>query len=156
MSPTSAAAGFPLHATAIVVGETGILFIGSSGSGKSSTAFACLRAAKARGWNAALVADDSTFLKLQAGRCIASCPQPIKGLLELRGSGVVELRQVDRAMMHLAVSVEEPSPKTRLPPNEESITFGVVAMPLLRLWRGGAGDPLSWLCARQPGRFFAD
>ena len=60
-----------IHGTAIVIGKTGLLFLGPSGSGKSSLAFACLAAAKPLGLSAALVADDQVFITQRDGATIA-------------------------------------------------------------------------------------
>lgn len=144
-----------VHATAIVVGQTGVLFLGSSGSGKSSVAFACLNAAAGRGWNAALVADDRTILTVRSGRCIASCPEPIRGLLELRGTGIIALPRLNRAVVHLAVALGEAQAATRLPPEGETISCMETEMPLMRMWHDGAADPLSCLIARHPELFLA-
>ncbi|WP_322988851.1 hypothetical protein [Hoeflea sp.] len=144
-----------VHATAIVVGQTGLLFVGPSGSGKSGMAFACLQSALYRGWNAALIADDRTCLAVAGGRLIASCPKPISGLLEIRGSGIVRLRRMERAVMHLAVAPGEASAATRLPPDDETFACRGISTPLQRLWRDGAADPLSMLCALRPASFLA-
>lgn len=141
-----------MHATAIVLGETGVLFIGPSGSGKSAAAFACLCAAQARGWNAGLIADDRTVLTAVGHRLVASCPEPIRGLIELRGAGIVRLRHVERAVIHLAVTA---SGEARLPEEEEIFTSNGIALPLLRMCRESAADPLSVLRGLAPGSFFA-
>jgi len=146
-------AGETVHATSIVVGQTGVLFLGSSGSGKSSAAFACLAEALALGWNAALIADDRTILTVHADRCIASCPAPIRGLLELRGTGIVTIRQVERAVIHCAVALTEPSAGTRIPPESETFSCNGATMPLIRLWHDGAVGPLSRLRAARPELF---
>lgn len=156
MSGWFSANGETMHATAIVVGETGILFVGPSGAGKSTMAFACLAGAISRGWNAALVADDRTCLTVHSGRCIASCPEPIRGKLELRGGGIVDLPRIGRAVMHLAVAPGPPSVESRLPPDNEIFTCDGVELPLQRLWRDGATDPLTALCALQPDRFLSN
>lgn len=142
-----------IHATSIVAGKTGLVFLGPSGSGKSSVAFACMNGAAARGWNAALVADDRTVLTVRSGRCIASCPAPIEGLLELRGTGLVAPRWTKRAVLHLAVTLVEPAAATRLPPDSETFSCGDAAMPLMRLWKNAATDPLGYLIARHPELF---
>jgi len=142
-----------IHATAIVVGCTGLLFLGPSGSGKTGTAFTCLSQAAALGWNAALIADDRTILTVHGGRCIASCPDPIRGLLELRGTGIVCFRQIDRAVIQCAVAVSEPSADTRLPPESETFSCNGASMPLMRLWHDGAVSPLSYLRAARPELF---
>ncbi|MBC7280301.1 HPr kinase/phosphatase C-terminal domain-containing protein [Hoeflea sp.] len=149
------AAGQSIHATAIAVGSAGLLFVGPSGSGKSSTAFACLTAAHARGWNAALIADDRTSLVVRGGRCIASCPEPIRGLLELRGTGIVTLPRRNRAVLSLVVETAAPSAATRLPPEGETFSCNGIALPLLRLWHNGAADPLSRIFASRPELFLA-
>lgn len=153
MTGSSVRAGDTLHATSIVVGQTGFLFLGPSGSGKSSTAFACLCEAAALGWHAALVADDRTILTVHADRCIASCPDPIRGLIELRGTGVVPVRQVDRAVMHCAVALAEPSAANRIPADSETFSCDGASMPLMRLWHDGATPPLARLRAACPGLF---
>ncbi|MDF1610468.1 HPr kinase/phosphatase C-terminal domain-containing protein [Hoeflea sp. YIM 152468] len=147
MTGASAGARETIHATAIVVGQTGLLFLGPSGSGKSSAAFACLAEAAAWGWNAALIADDRTMLMVQAGRIVASCPKPIRGLIEVRGSGIITTRHVDRAVMHCAVALTEPSPLSRLPAEHETFSCSAATIPLLRLWHDGAAGPLSRLLA---------
>lgn len=153
MSGIATAAGETMHATAIVVGQTGLLFLGPSGAGKSSSAFACLSEAEALGWNAALIADDRTRLTVQADRCIASCPHSIRGLLELRGTGIISFRRIDRAVIHCAVTFAEPSAATRIPPESETFSCNGVSMPLMRLWHGGASTPLSRLRAASPELF---
>lgn len=154
MTGISLAAGEPVHATSIVVGQTGIVFLGPSGSGKSSTAFACLSEAAALGWHAALVADDRTILTVHGNHCVASCPDPIRGYLELRGTGIVRYRQAGRAVMHCAVALTEASTATRLPCDSETFSCGGATLPLMRLWHDGAAGPLSRLRAARPELFF--
>nr|AAA03552.1 ChvG [Agrobacterium fabrum str. C58] len=63
---------FNLHATAIVVDGTGILFTGPSGSGKSELAFSFLTEAERCGLPAALIADDQIFVYRDGETIIAS------------------------------------------------------------------------------------
>jgi serine kinase of HPr protein (carbohydrate metabolism regulator) len=42
-----------IHATAVIVGKTGLLFLGPSGWGKSMLAFACITEAQRAGLDAA-------------------------------------------------------------------------------------------------------
>mgnify|MGYP005811884443 FL=1 len=153
MTDISLAAGQSMHATSIVVGRTGLLFLGPSGAGKTGAAFACLSEAAALGWNAALIADDRTILTVHGDRCIASCPEPIRGLLELRGTGIVRFRQIDRAVMQAAVVLSQPSAGSRLPPESETFSCNGASMPLMRLWHDGAVSPLAYLRAARPGLF---
>ncbi len=59
-------AAFNIHATAIVVGKTGLLFSGPSGWGKSMLAFTCMTEARRLGLFTALVADDQVLLSGEA------------------------------------------------------------------------------------------
>lgn len=110
-----------LHATAITVDEIGILFIGPSGSGKSSLAFAFLTEARYAGQSSALIADDQIFVSQQQdGTIIAERPASIAGLLELRGSGIVRLDSIEKVTLHYAVMVLAPNDThERLPPENE-------------------------------------
>jgi len=153
MTALTVGAGETIHATSIVVGQAGLLFLGPSGSGKSGTAFSCLAEAWALGWHAALIADDRTCLAVHGDRCIASCPEPIRGVMEFRGTGIVPVRRVDRALMHCAVSLGEPSAASRIPPADETFSCNGASMPLMRLWHDGAVSPLARIRAARPQLF---
>lgn len=153
MTGSQDAPGATDHATAIIVGETGILFVGPSGAGKSAMAFACLSSAQTLGWNAALIADDRTCLDVRAGRCVASCPEPIRGLIELRGGGIASYRRVTHGVIHLVVAPVPPSADSRLPESNETFPCKGIELPLQRMWHDGAVDPLSALRGLRPDCF---
>lgn len=141
-----------IHATAIVVGTTGLLFVGPSGSGKSARAFACMAEAGARGLFSALVSDDRVLISAMDGVLVAAAPPPIAGRLELRGSGIVAIRHLPRAVMHLAVLPGEARGAGRLPDAGERFTVeGIGELPAVRLVEGAA-NPLAALAALQPMR----
>ncbi|MBB3946543.1 serine kinase of HPr protein (carbohydrate metabolism regulator) [Rhizobium skierniewicense] len=125
-----------LHATAIVIGKTGLLFVGPSGSGKSEMAFSFITEAQRCGLEAALVADDQVLMTCSGGTVIANRPAAIAGLLELRGSGIISLKSVASAEMHCAIT-SMPSPESpRLPPENERLELGASAsLPLVRIPR---------------------
>ncbi len=125
-----------IHATAIVVGQTGLLFVGPSGSGKSELAFSFLTEAERCGLKVALVADDQVFITVRDGSVIAGRPEPIAGLLELRGSGIISVDSFAEAPMHYAItSVSHPT-SPRLPPENEMMELiGGARLPLLRIPR---------------------
>ncbi|HET7411600.1 MAG TPA: serine/threonine protein kinase [Pararhizobium sp.] len=137
-----------VHATAIVVGTSGLLFTGPPGSGKSARAFACLDEAAARGLFATLVADDQVFVSVHGGAIVAAAPPPIAGLVELRGSGIVRVRHLSRAVMHLAVLVGGAGGGPRLPEPGERLPVGKAgSLPMVRLPGSGAGlAALAALC----------
>ncbi|MCO5734649.1 HPr kinase/phosphorylase [Rhizobium sp. SSA_523] len=125
-----------LHATAIVVGRRGLIFLGPSGAGKSSLAFSCLAEARAGGAFAALIADDQVFLSQSGDVTIAHRPAAIAGLMEIRGSGLVTLDSVDQAVLDLAILVVDASAAERLPPEGEREALGGQSdLPLIRLAR---------------------
>ncbi|TCM54833.1 Hpr(Ser) kinase/phosphatase [Rhizobium sp. PP-F2F-G48] len=134
-----------IHATAIVLGTLGYLFVGPSGTGKTSTALACLSSAVRRGWNAALVSDDQVLISLQGDRLVARAPASIAGLAELRGVGPVPIRSVRAAVMSFAVLPVLPPVGLRVAPEAETWTVGAVTLPLLRLPLLPGLDPLDAL-----------
>lgn len=74
-----------IHASCVAINSQGVLLMGKSGSGKSDLALRLL----ARG--ASLVADDQVILSVhESGRAVvANVDASIRGLLEIRGIGLV-------------------------------------------------------------------
>lgn len=139
-----------IHATAIVVGRTGLLFSGPSGWGKSMLAFTCMTEARRLGLFTALVADDQVLLSGEAGTVIATCPPSIAGLIELRGTGIVRQDHIPSAAMHYAVLPGSASGETRLPPEGETVSLAAgFSLPALRLLTG-VSAPLAILMAKAP------
>lgn len=139
-----------LHATVIVAAGRGILFTGPSGSGKSSLGFACLAEASRAGRHAALVADDQVFLQVVAGGVIATRPDSIAGLIELRGSGLVRIESQRRCLVEVAVQPVT-SEAERLPAGGQRFRPGHgIDLPLLLLPRH-AECPLSMIEAMLSG-----
>ncbi len=125
---------FNLHATAIVIDGTGIVFTGPSGSGKSELAFSFLTEAERCGLPAALIADDQIFVYRQDETIMAERPETIAGLLELRGSGIISVKSVDRAALHFAVTTVLSPENPRLPEENETMAFPCGGqLPLLRI-----------------------
>lgn len=125
--------GRAVHATAIVVGTTGVLFTGASGAGKSSAALRTLGAAQRAGRHAALVADDGVLLEIVAGRVIGHCPEPIAGKAEIRGSGIFACDWRPSAVIGLVVAPGEAIGEGRLPVVGERCRVGALELPVLRL-----------------------
>ncbi|MFM2129279.1 MAG: hypothetical protein RL477_825 [Pseudomonadota bacterium] len=74
-----------IHATCVALGEAGILLRGPSGAGKSDLALRLIEA------GAKLVADDRVVVLRDGDRLIASAPDALEGLIEVRGLGIVRL-----------------------------------------------------------------
>ncbi len=135
-----------MHATALVVGETGILIIGKSGSGKSQTARDLIRSAGEIGRFSALVADDQVLLETVAGRVIAAAPGETAGLVELRGSAIAAVPHLPRAVLHVVISLDPSDDQPRLPDPDERYDFGdEVLLPQLRFQPGSSNNPLDLL-----------
>jgi serine kinase of HPr protein (carbohydrate metabolism regulator) len=98
-----------VHATCIAIDGHGILLRGPSGSGKSDLA---LRAID-RG--ARLVADDRVVLTRRGESVIASAPSSLRGLIEIRGLGIMRMDAAAEAEVALAVDLTEPELVQRLP-----------------------------------------
>lgn len=139
-----------IHGTAIVIGSTGLIFLGPSGWGKSMLAFTCLTQAKRLNLFSALVADDQVFLSRKNSQIMADCPPTLAGLIELRGTGIVRHSYISQAILHYAVLPGSPSGEKRLPPeNEVADIGGDFSLPVIRLMAGVA-EPLAILMAKAP------
>jgi serine kinase of HPr protein (carbohydrate metabolism regulator) len=142
-----------IHGTAIVVGTTGLLFLGVSGVGKSSLAFACLASAKQLGMFSALVADDRVLLTKTNDVVFAECPASIAGLIEIRGTGILRIPSVSSAKIDFAVLPGDPLTSERLPPDEEQIAVtDCITLPAIRLSTTTI-NPLAIIMAKHPDHF---
>ncbi len=139
-----------VHGTAIVLGTTGLLITGPSGSGKSALALSCLSEVRRRGRFAALVADDRVDLTLENGRIVARCPAAIRGLIEIRGSGIAEVGTVSACVLDWAIMPVRAPFDPRLPPEEELKLEIGRNLPLLRLPVEGPPSPVDVLAALLP------
>ncbi|MCB1445250.1 MAG: serine/threonine protein kinase [Rhizobiaceae bacterium] len=133
------------HGTAIKVGETGLVFIGPPGAGKSSLALQTLFSARMAGHFAALVSDDQLFLEAVDGGVRAVGPASIAGMIELRGSGIGRVASIPDAMIHHAIRLVETHAGNRIPEeNQYWRADGGIVLPMLFLDRL-VRDPYPWL-----------
>lgn len=88
-----------LHATTVAKDGRAVLISGRSGSGKSDLALRLLD----RGF--ALVSDDQTYLRIVDGALVAAAPATIRGKLEVRGIGIVDVKHVDDVSVCLVVEL---------------------------------------------------
>lgn len=117
-----------IHATCISYKENGILIIGPSGSGKSDLA---LRMMMNKG--AELVADDRTDIEEKFGRLKASCPENIRGMMEVRGVGVCRFEPCPSVFVELVVELVPAGEKIERLPEQEKIEYCGVSVPKIRL-----------------------
>lgn len=114
-----------LHATTVALDGRAVMLAGPSGSGKSDLALRLLD----RGF--VLVSDDRTIVGKDGDRLIASAPDTIKGKLEIRGIGIVEMKVLDRAPV--ALMVELTSDLIRLPDDSRTREVLGIAVPLINV-----------------------
>ncbi|MGE7370487.1 HPr kinase/phosphorylase [Neorhizobium sp. NPDC001467] len=137
-----------LHATAIVIGTGGVLFLGPSGAGKSSLAFSCMAAAGQAQVFTALIADDQVFVEDISGHVVAKRPSSIAGLIEIRHSGIARVDSIDAAVIHLAVLIVDRAHADRLPTAEAVWRLPIgLDLPLLHM-AADAPAPFSILMER--------
>lgn len=141
-----------VHATAIVVGETGVLIRGRSGSGKSALAREVLERAGRAGRFARLVSDDRVALVRSHGRIIARVVPAIAGLIEVRGAGIVAVPFLSSAVIGLVVDSDATS--SRLPETCDKTTeiFHVRVPRIAVAGMADAADVVFWLLAQWQSR----
>lgn len=114
-----------IHASTVAVDGRAVLISGPSGSGKSDLTLRLLD----RGFT--LVSDDQTIVKREGDRLIASAPPTIKGKLEIRGIGIVDMDTVETAP--IALYVELTSEIVRLPDDRRERPVLGVNLPLISI-----------------------
>lgn len=112
-----------LHASSVARDGRAVLFVGPSGSGKSDLALRMVD----RGFT--LVSDDRTIVSKDRGKLFASAPLNIRGKLEIRGIGIVELDSIDD--VPVALVVELTSDMERMPDDSRERLILGVNVPLI-------------------------
>lgn len=112
-----------LHATAVATDDRAVLITGASGSGKSSLALELM----ARG--ALLVADDRVILTQVGSDVVLTCPEPLRGMIEARGIGLLHADWTPSAALAFVVDMDQVEDK-RLP-THRTITLLSNSFPLL-------------------------
>jgi len=120
--------------TSVAIDGHGVLLRGPSGSGKSDLALRLIEG------GAALISDDQTELVREGGRLIARAPDTIRGRLEVRGIGIVQVSAAGRAPLHLVVDLVAREQVPRLP-DPGSWTQDGVEIPLIMLHPFDASAP---------------
>ncbi len=119
-----------IHASCVAIGRRGVLLLGPSGSGKSDLALRLIDGG-AKG-DTRLVADDRTILFLAKGALCAKAPPSIKGLLEVRGVGIVKLPVLAQVKIALVVVLGREGarlPQPRLWRAPHTISLGPDTLP---------------------------
>ena len=123
-----------LHSTTVAKDGREVSITGRSGSGKSDLGLRLLD----RGFS--LVSDDQTIVRRTDHRLIVSAPPTIKGKLEVRGIGIVEMDAVDDVQLCLVVELSEAL--ERMPEAGLIRTLLGIAIPLVKLDAKDASAPV--------------
>lgn len=150
-------------ASCIVLGASGLLVRGPSGSGKSALCWALLQDPAPFAY-AALVGDDQLWLRAAAGRIIAEPAPAIAGRIEIRGLGIVPLEHEPRARIALVADLVPVGEIERLPAADDLQTELLgIKVPRLAVAEGcdlsatlRLKHALAWLASGRPLGAFED
>jgi HPr kinase/phosphorylase len=139
-----------IHASCVSIAGAALLLRGPSGAGKSDLALRLIDA------GAGLVADDQTCLRRIEGRLIASTPERLRGMLEIRGIGPVRMSSAPPAPVALIVDLVPLHDLPRLPePRHENILDVTLPCLSLHAFEVSAAIKAKWALARAvEGRLF--
>lgn len=108
-----------IHATCISIAGVGVLLRAPSGGGKSDLALRLIdqpgRGIGKDVMAAVLIADDRVALWQDQNRLMASCPNTLSGLLEVRGLGIVQLAHEPAVQLELIVDLVAKADIERMP-----------------------------------------
>ncbi len=138
-----------IHATAIAVGRRGALIRGASGSGKSDLALRCLAICPSALLQdvVKLVADDQVALTRTPNGLVATAPPTLRGRLEVRGVGILEVAVAGEADIVLVADLVSEGPIERLPDPWPRAHIMGFAIPLIRLRPFEDSAPLKLVAA---------
>ena len=122
-----------VHATTVAKDGRGVVIAGRSGSGKSDLALRLID----RGF--VLVSDDQTMISKTDGKLIASAPGTIRGKIEVRGIGILEMAIAESAAVSLWVELTNEI--KRLPDGEKHKILGI-EVPKISLDATTASAPI--------------
>lgn len=131
--PDPAADRVTLHASCVALGDDGILILGAPGSGKSDLVLQLLdRPGYGTGTElirGRLVSDDQTVIERRGTALFATSPQPLAGLLEIRGQGIVRVDHLPEARLTLVVRLMPAAEIERLPEPAQVNRIAGLALP---------------------------
>jgi HPr kinase/phosphorylase len=113
-----------LHASCVTLDGRALLITGASGSGKSGLAIQMM------GLGASLLADDRTSLRVSGNQLWASCPASIRGLIEVRGMGLLKADVAGETAVSGVVDLDSRETE-RLPDLHKTEILGIT-LPLIR------------------------
>jgi len=133
------------HGTCVALGRTAALLRGPPGAGKSDLALRFLFLAR-RGPAALeppiLVADDQVLLQRHAQRIVARPPETLRGRMEVRGIGIVEVKSLAEADLALVADLAPAEAIERMPQEGATTALLGVEVPRIALFPWEASAPI--------------
>jgi len=126
--------GKKVPGTCVEVDGLGVLFRGPTGSGKSDLALRMIDS------GSRLIADDYTVLTIENATLIARAPQTIRGLLEVRGIGILKIGGALQTNLGVIIDLVAPEQVERQPLDQSEELLGL-HVPLFRLFPLEASGP---------------
>jgi HPr kinase/phosphorylase len=138
-----------IHASAVLAGARAVLIRGPAGSGKSSLAFALIRAGETGALPfARLIGDDRVHVEAAHGRLLVRPAETLGGLIEIRGLGIRQIPFEPLAVMGLVVDLGA-ADSERLPPAHSAVTeVAGIALPRLAVAPGIDAFPFVFAALR--------
>lgn len=112
------------HATTVAVDGKGLMILGPAGSGKSTLAMQMVAL------GADLVADDRTLVHRDGTCLLVSAPDPISGLIEARGIGILRVPSVQTARLDAVLDLTQE--ETERLPEPRFLSILGIDIPLYR------------------------
>ena len=134
-----------IHAGCVAVGEAGLLIRGASGAGKSTLAREVVLRARLSGRFACLVSDDRTRVSARNGRLVARPVEPLGGLIEIHGLGIVRQPHEPAAVVRLVLDLEESPPRYPDERDNGAMLCGVM-VPRIRMRAGAVSADIALGC----------
>ncbi|MCP3474054.1 HPr kinase/phosphatase C-terminal domain-containing protein [Bradyrhizobium sp. CCGUVB1N3] len=132
-----------VHASAVRIGNVGVLIRGPSGAGKSRLAFDLIMAGRSGLVETAVLVGDDRVHLATVGNEIVVRPAPVlAGLIEIRGLGIRRCDFVGHATVGLVVDLAAPDAERLPPPEALKTTISGVELPRIPVGAGYQPLPL--------------
>jgi HPr kinase/phosphorylase len=132
-----------VHASAVQVGDVGVLIRGPAGAGKSRLAFDLILAGRAGQIPPTLlVGDDRVLLRAEDGRVAVRPTAELKGLIEIRGLGIRRCDFVPQAALGLVVDLAADDAARMPEPDALVATLYGIKIPRIPVGTGLPALPL--------------
>jgi serine kinase of HPr protein (carbohydrate metabolism regulator) len=144
-----------LHGTCVALGRSAALLRGPSGAGKSDLALRFLFLAR-RGPAAleppTLIADDQVRVRREGARLLVEAPPTLRGKLEVRGVGIVDMKTVADAELVLVADLVAATEVERMPEADASVRLLGLDVAAIRLVAAEASAPIKLALALSRAR----